>query len=138
MKYLAICIPNYNRLDKLERLIEACASQINKHSLNAEVEICISDDCSPQDPSEMIMLMQKQYSEISFTYVRNEKNEGMDYNFLNSVLISDSLYCWIIGNDDLPEENGICQAVNYLKSKVEQVDILITPFNVYVLLLKEN
>ncbi len=131
MKYLSICIPNYNRLEKLEKLIHSCATQITNSLLVQEVEICISDDCSPEAPSDMIARMQKTYPDISFRYVRNEVNKGMDYNFLNSVLISNSLYCWIIGNDDLPEENGILQVVTYLKSKSEQIDILITPFNVY-------
>ena len=102
MKYLAICIPNYNRLDKLKRLIEKCVVQIIHSSLERDVEICISDDCSTEDPTEVITSMQRKYPSILFRYQRNEKNEGMDYNFLNSVLLSDSLYCWIVGNDDVP------------------------------------
>ena len=131
MNYLSICIPNYNRLNKLEKLIHTCATQITNGLLAREVEICISDDCSIENPTDMIAKMQTVYPDISFRYVRNEVNKGMDYNFLNSVLISNSLYCWIIGNDDLPEEDGILQVVTYLKSQSEQVDILISPFNVY-------
>ncbi len=131
MKYLAICIPNYNRLEKLKRLIEKCVVQIIHSSLERDVEICISDDCSTEDPTEVIISMQRKYPSILFRYQRNEKNEGMDYNFLNSVLLSDSLYCWIVGNDDVPEENGICRAVKHLKEEKDRTDILITPFNVY-------
>ncbi len=130
MKDLAICIPNYNRIDKLKRLIDEVSNQIINYTLMDKVEICISDDCSPQDPSELIDLMMKKYPDISFCYVRNKKNEGMDYNFLNSVLISNSLYCWIIGNDDIPTCDGIKTVVEYVKSN-ENVDFIVTPFDVH-------
>lgn len=131
MNYLAICIPNYNRLDKLKRLIEVSAKQIIQSSLEAKVEICISDDHSPEDPTEAIGILKKQYPQVAIHYERNEKNRGMDYNFLQSVMIADSEYCWIVGNDDLPVENAIEEIVMHLKGNGNSTDILVTPFDVY-------
>ncbi len=131
MKYLSICIPNYNRIDKLEKLVKESIRQIEKYSLENDVEICVSDDCSAENPVKLINEIMKQYPHISITYVRNEVNRGMDYNFLNSVMIADSLYCWIIGNDDLPVEDGIQIVVNKLKQFEDKIDILVTPFDVY-------
>ena len=130
MKHLAICIPNYNRIDKLERLIDEVSNQIINNSLTNMVEVCISDDCSPQDPSELIDLMMEKYAHVSFHYVRNKVNKGMDYNFLNSVLISDSTYCWIIGNDDIPTSDGIKTVVEYIQNN-KNVDFMVTPFDVH-------
>lgn len=131
MSYLAICIPNYNRLDKLKRLIEVSAEQIIQSSLESEVEICISDDHSPENPTEAIRILEKKYPQVVIHYERNEKNRGMDYNFLQSVMIADSKYCWIVGNDDLPVENAIERVVKHLKENGNSVDILVTPFDVY-------
>lgn len=130
MKYLAICIPNYNRLDKLERLLLAAAGQILQYSLENMVEICVSDDCSLEDPTNLVCFIQEKYPDVAIRYKRNDVNRGMDHNFLSSVLLSDSLYCWIIGNDDLPTEDGIKIAVDSLVEKKESVDILVTPFDV--------
>lgn len=131
MSYLALCIPNYNRLEELKRLICASAEQIMQNALEKEVEICISDDCSPENPTQLVQMLQEQYPQVMIRYSRNEQNRGMDYNFLQSVLIADSQYCWIIGNDDMPAEDGIGWLVNYLKEQKDSVDILLTPFDVY-------
>lgn len=131
MKYLAICIPNYNRIDKLKRLLEEITHQIAQHFLENNVEICISDDCSTEDPTNVIEDIRKRYPHILFHYTRNEINRGMDYNFLNSVLLSDSEYCWIIGNDDIPTECGIQTVVRKLQEFDSKVDILVTPFDIY-------
>jgi len=130
MKYLAVCIPNYNRLEKLERLLTEAAGQIQQNSLEDIVEICVSDDCSLEDPTNLVHSIQKKCPRVTVRYQRNDANRGMDYNFLGSVLLSDSLYCWIIGNDDLPAEGGIKAVVDSLMGKKESVDILVTPFDV--------
>lgn len=130
MRYLAICIPNYNRLDKLERLLQASIEQIIRYSLEELVEICISDDCSEEDPEELVHKIQIKNPDVTIRYQRNPVNMGMDHNFLNSVLLSDSRYCWIIGNDDLPTKDGIKTALEILRGKEEAIDLLITPFDI--------
>lgn len=131
MSYLSICIPNYNRIDKLKKLISTVIGQIASDSLEDEVEICVSDDCSYEDPTELIRCVHKQYRAINLKYHRNCINKGMDYNFLNSVMMSESCYCWIIGNDDLPEDGAIKNVLKYLKECDNSIDILVTPFDVY-------
>lgn len=130
MKYLAICIPNYNRPDKLERLLFTSIEQIREYALEEFVEICISDDCSEEDPVKLVRKVQKQNPDVIIRYKRNEVNMGMDHNFLNSVLLSDSHYCWIIGNDDLPVKDGIKTAIEILREKQGTIDLLVTPFDV--------
>ena len=100
MKLLSICIPNYNRLEKLENLLSNIAETILKNNLQEKVEICISDDCSKENPIFMFYEKQKEYPNITMHYRYNKINMGMDYNFLQSVFLAESNYCWIIGNDD--------------------------------------
>ena len=130
MKYLSVCIPNYNRLEKLNKLLLTVADQILQFSFEDEVEICVSDDCSIENPTNLISKIRIQYPNIDIRYKRNSTNMGMDYNFLNSVLLSDSLYCWIIGNDDLPTKDGIKIAIENLKNEDNKIDLMVTPFDV--------
>lgn len=130
MKLLAICIPNYNRIDKLERLVRESAVQITKARLTGLVQICISDDCSAENPDSVVSMLREENPQVEILYERGSKNRGMDYNFLHSVMMADSEYCWIIGNDDLPAEGGIRRAVDILQTE-KQADILVTPFDAY-------
>lgn len=130
MKLLGICIPNYNRIPELKRLIAEITSQIRAYNLNKLVQLCISDDCSPEDPTEIIEEIIKENSDIDIKYIRKSRNMGMDHNFKDSVLMSDAKYAWIIGNDDIPCTNGIINVINFLQ-KHEDADFLVTPFDIY-------
>lgn len=131
MKKLAVCIPNYNRPQKLHALIKELARQIAIGDMVDKVEICINDDCSPESPVWVIEDVKKEYPEVDIAFGVNERNMGMDYNFLNCVKMSDAEYCWIVGNDDLPEENAIQRVLYYLDDEYVGVDLLVSPFDVY-------
>lgn len=126
---LAVCIPNYNRPKKLYRLLKGVADQIMEENLTEQVEICVSDDRSPESPDEVIEEIRNLYPDVRIVYRINEKNMGMDYNFLQSVMISEGEYCWIVGNDDEPEEKAFRTIMNYIADS--SVDILLCPFHIY-------
>lgn len=127
---LSICIPNYNRLKELEQLINTIMVQIKEDDLYQEVELCISDDCSSENPTRMIETFIACNAKISIKYCRNDINKGMDFNFLQSVLMASKKYVWIIGNDDVPEEHGIKSVLETLK-KYANLDFLVAPFDTY-------
>lgn len=129
MKKLAVCIPNYNRPQKLERLLKALAEQIIAENLSDVVEICVSDDCSLEPPNEVVEQARMQYRSISISFNESEENMGMDYNFLRCVMMAQSEYCWIIGNDDLPAEGALKEILKYSDDSV--IDMLVCPFDVY-------
>lgn len=126
---LAICIPNYERPEKLKKLLLQIAQQIQEYGLSSEVEVCVSDDHSLNAPDEMIGEMQKRHPQMNVVYHRNETNRGMDYNFLKSVMISSGEYCWIIGNDDELEAGAIKTVLHCIRES--EADILVSPFDVY-------
>jgi glycosyltransferase involved in cell wall biosynthesis len=128
MKKLSICIPNYNRIEKLKRLIVNCSEQILKNDMTEKVEICINDDCSTEQPDDMVDSVRNSYPEVEIKFFKNDMNMGMDYNFLQSVRISEGEFCWIIGNDDLPTENGIGLVMRKLE-KYNNMDIFVGPFD---------
>lgn len=128
---LAICIPNYNRPDKLYRLLRGLADQITEGKMTDHVEICISDDRSPESPEEVVKEIRHLYSDVRIIYHVNETNMGMDYNFMQSVRIADGEYCWIIGNDDEPEEGALRTILKYISKFDETVDVIVSSFHIY-------
>ncbi len=130
MSKLAICIPNYNRPNCLERLLKELAEQIDKGNLYNEVEICVNDDCSPEKPDQVIDDIKTYYPGLALQYCENDINRGMDYNFLQCVMISEGEYCWIVGNDDLPEKEAVSKILNYIASYPD-MDLLVSPFYNY-------
>lgn len=127
---LSVCIPNYNRIERLEQLVKRIARQIVKYQLEEKVEICVSDDCSSTDPIEVIKAVQENFQTVAITYERNIQNMGMDHNFLKSVLIAHGQYAWIVGNDDLPEEDALSKIISVIsKKEYMDVDIIVTPFD---------
>lgn len=126
---LSVCIPNYNRPEKLYRLLCGLAGQIMEECLTGQVEICISDDRSPESPDEVVAQVRRLYPDLRIIYHVNEKNRGMDFNFLQSVMISGGEYCWIVGNDDEPEEKALKTILHYISDS--SPDILVCPFHIY-------
>lgn len=126
---LAVCIPNYNRPQNLYVLLAKLAAQIREETLCDQVEICINDDKSPESPDAVIEKVRARYPEVQIRYQINKENMGMDYNFLQSVLISEAEYCWIVGNDDEVEQKALETILSYIEN--EKFDILVSPFDVY-------
>ncbi len=130
MKKLAISIPNYNRKNELNRLLQSIINQIKQSNLYEEVEICVSDDCSKEDPTDIIEKNCANNPQIDILYKRNDSNVGMDMNFMESVLMSQAEYSWIVGNDDELENEALVKVLRFL-NKYSDVDFLVTPFDVY-------
>lgn len=126
---LAVCIPNYNRPQNLYVLIMKLADQIREEKLCDRVEICVNDDRSPESPDAVIEKVRVMYPEVQIRYQINKENMGMDYNFLQSVMISEAEYCWIVGNDDEIEQKALETILSYIEN--EDIDIMVSPFDVY-------
>lgn len=127
---LSICIPNYNRIDRLERLLKILINQIVNAGLEEQIELCVSDDCSIEDPIDIVKQAKKNFPKIEINYKRNDENRGMDYNFLGSVLMAKGKYAWIIGNDDVPEEKALSRILGILEEeKYRDIDFIVTPFD---------
>lgn len=129
---LAVCIPNYNRPQNLYVLLTKLAEQVREETLYDQVEICINDDKSPESPDAVIEKVRELYPEVQIRYQINKKNMGMDYNFLQSVMISEAEYCWLVGNDDLPTEQSLRILMETLSANENNgLDFIITPFDCF-------
>ena len=96
--HVSICIPTYNRADKLRVLLGSIARQTGHYLL---IEVAISDNASTDDTSAVV----DHYRSLGMTIVYDlaPENRGFDRNLLNAVEIASGEYCWIFGSDDILE-----------------------------------
>lgn len=112
MKDIAFCIPAYNRYDCLIELLETIVKQVDCNN-KGRIQICVSDDCSPDSLEKSVEYMKKY--DVEYIFHRNECNLGADRNFLKSAEIADAKYCWMMGDDDGIVAGGINKMLDYIE-----------------------
>ncbi len=112
-KLLSICIPTYNRRDKLIRLANKLISDFFKYQ---EVEIVIYDNHSTDGTWEELNLLE---SDILSIY-RQDKNVGFCRNLVDVINFAKGDFVFLISDDDLIEPEFIYKMLdkNILISKI--------------------
>ena len=111
---LSICIPTYNRAEILRQSLQQIVPQLSKIN-EGELEIFISDNCSPDNTKSVVADYIKQGAPI--TYSRNDENIGGARNFLKCIQWASGKYIYLLGDDDLLGKNAIYDLLNILRSK---------------------
>lgn len=93
-KTLSICIPTYNRADKLRESLEQLIPQICKD----DIPIYISDNASTDRTKEVVFEIKDKYPLVF--YSKNNENYGADYNISFVLTMAKSEYAWLLGDDD--------------------------------------
>ena len=115
MPLLSIAIPAYNRSQELEFALKRFISQV-KGKYETEVEIIISDDCSPNDSLHKIKNIANNYDFIK--YYRYSENVGLERNLIKCTEYCSGEYLWIFGDDDFIEPNdGLDYIMQLLRQK---------------------
>lgn len=98
---LSICIPTHNKTSYLDQSL----SRINKIINNNLIEVVISDNSQNQDT---LNLYKKKLCNFSYIkYFRNPDILNMDDNIENAISKANGEYVWILGDDDLIEEDSL-------------------------------
>ncbi len=105
---LSICIPTFNRADRLELLLENLARECSPFL--DRIEIVVSDNASP-DHTETVV----RNSTLPIIYGRNARNIGFGGNLLNvTAALASGEYVWVIGDDDLILPGGVQRIIESL------------------------
>ncbi|PJD93175.1 MAG: hypothetical protein CK424_03020 [Legionella sp.] len=92
-----LCEPviiTYNRAPQLDQTLAAFAALNDKHM------IChVLDNCSTDDTAEIVATWQRQWPGLR--YHRNVYNIGGNANILRALELTNSVYAWVIGDDDV-------------------------------------
>jgi glycosyltransferase involved in cell wall biosynthesis len=119
---IEILLMTYNRAKDLEKTLQ----QLLKSPF-FECKITVLDNCSPDETPSVCNSYAKLFPR--FKSVRHKINIGGDPNYLRAVELSESVYTWILGDDDFydfTQSNELIEAI-----RLEKADIFIvgTPAN---------
>ena len=92
---LSICIPTYNRMEKLKCSV---GTVIREFYDKENVEILVSDNCSPDETESVMAFVLKCYPRVR--YYRNEENIGPVRNFISCYQRARGRYVWLFSDDD--------------------------------------
>lgn len=108
---LSICVPIYNRLSYLERMLSRFME--DKDLFGDKVHLFISDNCSRDN---LTGCCEKYQCEgLLFEYNRNDDNLGADRNFEICFQHSQGRYTWLLGSDDIPVSGFIRKIISCLE-----------------------
>lgn len=110
-KTLSICVPVFNRIMLLERLIQSINCK-NPRS----IEVVIIDDGSSDDIKGLINLYKKKQKKITYRYFR-QKNAGVAHAMLSAYRKSKGIYCIKMDTDDIFSLNGLDKILMTLEKK---------------------
>ena len=125
---ISLCIPTYNRAAHLQNCLASIAEALS-HSGDAvrdEVEICISDNGSPDDTAEVVRQAAKT---LPLKYHRNPVNLGIPRNFLNVVSMAQGDFVWLLGDDDLLMPRALAQLSHTIDAHPEVDFFYINSFH---------
>lgn len=104
---LAVAIPTYNRAECLRRILANVAAQIRAEKLNDQVQICVSDNASPDDTPRVISDFRRDYPDISLASGRNDRNTLFVGNIRSVAALGDAEYIALTGDDDSPRPGAL-------------------------------
>lgn len=103
---VSVIVPVYNRSIYLKEAIQSALNQTYRN-----IEIIVTDDCSPESPQEIV----ESFDDSRIRFRRNEKNLGVASNIINAVKVARGKYVASLNDDDMWNEN-------FLEKLVPQLD----------------
>lgn len=127
LSLLSIVIPTYNGESTLKNLLTNLSQQIVELDTTS-VSIVINDDCSHDNTSQIADSFSKKYSFIN-SY-KNQKNLGMDLNFLRTASLAQGKFIWFMGQDDEPLPDAI-KIVYEILNKDQEAALIYANYSQY-------
>ncbi|VVB92215.1 Glycosyl transferase family 2 [uncultured archaeon] len=122
-KLLSICIPTYNRPNKLKRLYDFFLRRaLNEYSNQIEIVVCDNSDNKNAQLNQTTLGNSVHYS-------KNEINLGFSGNLVRCAEEATGQFIWFISDDDLVDWNGFRRLIDYLPYAAEQgIDCIMLPY----------
>ena len=110
--FLSICIPAYNRANKLKRLLESIDADCYQ-----DIEIVIAEDFSPERGLiRTVVENYRKHSLYTVHYYENEENYGYDKNLRMIAKKAKGLWVMYMGNDDEYIEGSLGIYIKWLRT----------------------
>ncbi len=111
---LSILIPTYNRSIYLEKNLKILKNHIDKLKESRNIEIVISNNCSPDDTNEMIKDFIENNPTLNINYFLQQENIGLEKNALAVLKQGKGEYVMYLGDDDYID-------ISYLKGVIQEI-----------------
>ena len=102
---ISICIPTYNRADRLEKLLAQLCPMVTAGNQAEMFQVCVSDNASVDHTAEVLRRYQEKYSFLKCK--RNQKNLGFGCNFWSVAHMAEGEYIYFTGDDDAFRPNAV-------------------------------
>jgi len=123
---ISVCIPSYNRKDKLPELLD---SIFNENFKDFNIVIC--EDNSPQRPEIRSIVAQYKEKHPDFIqYHENSNNLGYDGNIRALIGQASGEYCFFMGNDDLVYPGALGEVANAI-DKYDNVGAILRSYKMF-------
>lgn len=107
---LSICIPTYNRKNKLAQTLASLIPQC----FLGEVEIIVSDNASDDGTTEYCMYQASTHS--FFSYFRQERNVGFSDNLISVLSKANGKYLWMLGDDEVLHSEAVIRLLSAINT----------------------
>lgn len=107
---LSICIPTYNRKEKVLRQISRIIPQLSNYDTTT-VEVLVSDNCSKDGTS---IAIKEQYAKDKLTLYTQNNNLGLVGNLYFLFEKAQGEYIWFLSDDDLVEDDAVSNILEAL------------------------
>lgn len=125
-RILSICIPTYNRAIYLTRLLDSLINEIQDNDL--PVNIKITNNASIDNTKLICNDFISKYDFIRA--VHQSENMGADFNIFTAYSMSDSIFTWVIGDDEYLKPGALLLIVKLLTSDIPK-DMIYLSHDIY-------
>lgn len=124
---LCVCIPTYNRADRLDKSLHDLLGQICATKSREKISVYISDNGSKDHSAKVIQQHQVLYAaeNISLSYDLWPDNQGFDINVLSCYENGKADYLWLLSDDD----NIFSGALEQIVEDIETVEAGVHYYN---------
>jgi abequosyltransferase len=112
---LSILIPTYNRAEFLTGNLDILAEIIDKGNFRDQVNLVISDNCSPDETAEKVSEF-KNTGKLNIEFYRQSENIGLKANVLFVLEKATSDYIMFLGDDDYISYEYLSECIAILTS----------------------
>lgn len=126
---ISICIPTYDRPEKLLNCINSLSLQTKKN-----FEVCISDNCSKVNIKKLIQPFKKK---LNIKFKKNNKNLGFAVNLLKVSKMASGEFIWFLGDDDLLIPSAIKKLTQIIEANYSADFFWVNSFYLDSLYLKK-
>lgn len=109
---VSVIVPVYNRSIYLKQAIQSALNQTYRN-----IEIIVSDDCSPESPQAIV----ESFDDPRIRFRRNRKNLGVAGNIISAVKEARGKYVASLNDDDMWNENFLEKLVPQLDKNQDSV-----------------